>query len=500
MKPSNGAAVVADLLKRLDRHPWLQWSNPLVPAAFVIWVAWMLQDAFAFSASANDTLAALTHTALPAHGGPGRAIRGVARTVFKGDLLLVIGWYQFALGIVGGGLLVLASYGAGLRGRWLCFAPILAMVWVGHRDALAVFSAESVLGVATLAICVSAQQLERLPRVAGLVGGGALFVIIATHAVGLVAWPLLIVVLAVWPRPAGNPERQDIPVRPIWWGWLAAVLISLALVAVLFAGERLQLLWETVINGLRKPAATPLAGGLGDLPLLGGMVTVLAAVPLPVLAVATVSAGRLLGPDRRKGGSVLAAAIIAWLIVAMIATRPAPAPIAIVHIIAPMLSLLAVIELRAWMQRLEAISRNGVLASIALLIAFLVVTVVDDHGPRLEDPRNLVTRVGHLVTDPTADRPALITTADTALLRAHPEATVVLPAHRGGNTLAQLLAKLDLAPKKVSYDRAYASRMVLIHEPARDPIQRTWRGDKRPLDCTTNGSGCLYRLWPKKTP
>jgi hypothetical protein len=474
---------------------WLRW--PTTVSVCVVTAALVWQQQLSFSASANDALAGFAGLPSPPHGMIGRALRGLGKLLAPGDLGGLIIHLQLVFAALLLLLMVTVGRLVGLADKALAL-PLLLVLLPSGRDALGTVGIETVLSLLTLALCIGICGMERFPRLAALLVGGCLYTTAIAHPMGGPALIALIIVAGMWPRPRGpRPATVTFAARPIWLPWLAAVSLCGALLLLSLPDDRIKALWDTTIELLRTTTAGPAAGGVGDWPLVGPLFVISLSLPLPVLLLAAVGAVRALKSEACQPAAVLAALLCAWLLTACVVGTPSAGPLDLATVVAPLATILAGRELWSACQRLWPLGNAGRAACVALLVASIATIVLEDLGNPRDDPRNGAARIGQLVKDHNADRPARIDAADIALLRAHPETTAILPSNRGGNALARRLAKLGIVPGEGTYVRPFAARLVLVHMPAKDPISHAWASLRAPVDCDAGNRSCLYRVKPR---
>jgi len=471
---------------------WLQWPAAAALVGLVTLFTWLVGGSI--SASAGDWIAGMHPTGTMPHAVVGRILRALGtRAGVEGPMQLMT-----AVQLVNAALqaaLILAVGRLCRLGRAAWIAPVLVLGWAGGRAAIGWFAVESIYATASLALCVAALALQQAPRAMAAMAAMALFVVAIGHPMGMPATAVLVVVLAVWPRPGVDHDgAQVVPIRPIWLAWGGAVLLFGALVLIAFPGDRIKVLWDSGIHALRRPAATPIRGGLADLPLFGAAIAVLARVPLPVLLLAVAAGGRALMRERAAPLAVPAAHAGAWLVVAMVAGGPTGRPFDVLLPCAPLLTVLAVAEGRRWLNTVWGPGRGRPAGALALLLAIILASAADDLAGGSADPRSTVARYARVLDDPTADLPAALSTADLSLISAHPVRTAVLPAHRDGNDLARRLHAVGLIAKPASFHLPFGAEQLLLHLPARDPLQRAWLRGRQPIRCAADGRRCLYAM------
>lgn len=492
---ANGAAVVSGDAPRRVSAALPSWVLAAASVALIAGVAALSQRlGLTLSASATDWIAGMHPGVSAPHAAVGRVLRTVAQRLGATDPLDVFAAAQLINATVQIALVHLVARLAGLgRAAWL--APIMLVGWAGARSALGSFSVESLYATASLALCASSLLMATAARAAAMLAGSALYALAIGHPVGLLGAALWIVALAIWPRPGVRHEGlQVVPVRAIWLPWIAGVALFLGLLAVSLPRDRLVALWDVSMADLRRPLAAPMRGGLGDMPLVGAAIAMLGRVPLPVLLLATAAAGRALFRERAARLASVAAAVAVWLIVEMVAGSPHAKPFDSLVCAAPLLTLLAVAEARRWLMTVWGTGVARPAAAVAMLVALMFASAADDLAGSPGDPRSAFARFARLVDDPTAGAPATLTAGDVALLAAHPARTAILPAHRGGNDLGRRLRDVGVFAAKVDFADAYAADHVLLHLPARDPVQAAWQRLGRRRDCTADGRRCLFAV------
>ena len=473
---------------------WLRWPVAVAACGAVAGLCW--QHTFGFSASANDWLAALGGTGGAAYGVIGKSMRGVALRIGVSDLGAAAAWMQLGLATLHLILLVAVGRLVGLGERAFAL-PLLALATGGMRDGLATFGPELLLGTFSLATCVAVSGFERFPRLSAVLLGAICYAVALAHPIGFVALPALLVVAGMLPRPAlPAPAVQALAARPVWLPWVAAVTLCVGLLLLTLPGDRIKEFWDATMRMLRVTTAAPRAGGIADLPLIGGPVAVLIQLPMPLVIVGAVGGWRAL---RRRGHTpiaVVAGLLAGWLVVVAAVDRPLPAPLAMAHIVAPLMLLLAATELSLWQRLLSSAAAPRPLQ--ALLVLSFLVACAADSGAGPGDRRSAVAVHSSWQTDPSAGRPARIDAATISVLRPHIDTTSILPASEGGNALARRLTKLRVLPEGAVYVRPFAAKQVLVREPFDNPLSVAWATGRHRIDCDATGTACLYRLKKQK--
>ncbi len=451
-----------------------------------------------WSASATPWLQALVKSAGgPAYGAIGRAAR---------DLGAVIGLEPaatlrlFAVGLVLSQLSLLLTLGRRCLGPVFGWLPAaLALLWPVSRQAMQVVSAEMVMATVLLLVVTSATALVRRPRLAATGAAIALLLAVIGHPTGLPLVAGLIVILALWPRPelrAGVP-KQGFPSRPIWTPWFSALALFGGLLLLARPDEGLKNLWIAGLAQFRPGAHVHIAGGLADLPWVGPCFGLLARTTPAIALLALAALARALGPGR-KGPLAPAAAVVSWwLILVALFRHPIPGGLDPLVTMAPLLALLAAAGAWSWLRGLWANGHPAARPVAAVLAFALILSVVSDGvGLLPADPRTGLGQSLDMLHDPSADLPAVLTADAIELLEDQPAATAVLPAHRGGDHLATVLAKLGIINAHANYPRLFGSELLLVQWPPADPIGAFWADRLEEHACSRDGQFCLLRFKP----
>lgn len=121
---------------------WLRWPTIVSVAVLLAAVTW--QQQLSFSASANETLGGLAGLGSTPHGMIGRALRGLGKLTFGGELGAFVIYAQLLLGAVL--LLSVVAIGrlVGLGDKALLL-PLLVVMLPTGREAVATVSIETLL-------------------------------------------------------------------------------------------------------------------------------------------------------------------------------------------------------------------------------------------------------------------------------------------------------------------------------------------------------------------
>lgn len=473
--------------------PWLRW--PLILSACVLCAAFVWQRDLGFSASANDWLAGLAGSGGPTHAVFGRLLRRMA--LFWGATDLG-GWVihtQLVAGILQLVLLVTVGRLAGL-GDCAIALPLAMVALPSGRSGLATVGVENVLGTLTLITCVGVGGMQRFPRFSAVLLGGTWFATALAHPMGLAALPILLVVAGLFPRPnQPKPATEAWAARPIWLPWTAAVVLCVALLVITLPDERIKTFWDETIRLLRSTAAAPATGPMGDVWLVGPVISTLLSLPMAAAALGVSGAVSAWSRKPSEPIAMIAAFAAGWLVAVAAVGRPTAAPFDVTVVVTPLLTVLAV-DAMLTLARALGRGRTGRVTAAALVAGALLATGLEEIGRAPDDPRGALARATGWLDDPSADRPARLGGADMAVLTQHEQTTSILPAHRGGDPLARRLVKLKLLPQNRVFVRPFAARAVLLHMPPTDPISEAWARGHQPLDCDAGQRACLFAIKP----
>jgi hypothetical protein len=456
----------------------------------------------AWSASATPWLEALGKAdGGPAFGAMGRAARDLGDAVGLAPeqairvMAIVLVLSQLAL------LLTLGRRCLGPAMGWLPAA--LALLWPVSRQAMQVISAEMLLATAGLLVAASATEMLRRPRMAALGAALGLLLAVIGHPVGLPLAAGLIVILALWPRPRGGAEvpRQGFPSHPLWLAWLSALALFGGLLLLARPDDGLKHLWMSAMASYRPGVHISVAGGLADLPMVGPCFALLARMSPAVALLGLASVVRALGHGR-SGPVAPAAAVLAWWgILVVLFRHPTPGALDPLVAMAPLVALLAAAGVGRWLRSLWG---NGHPAGrpVAALLAFALALSLISDGVRLlpADPRTGLAHALSMLDDPAADIPAVLTADAIELMGDQPGVTSVLPAHRGGDSLASALNSAHVLRTHAHYPRLFGADMLLLQQPPADPIGVFWASRLEEHACSRTGDFCLLRITARDKP
>lgn len=457
------ATQLAALRRRAD--------DPLAQA-LVVGLCWgvLAAQPMAFASSATHLLEAW----LPEPPALAALLRPLARIASAGAGASLL---RFA---VAGVVLSMASWLARRGGGALAglLAPPLLLLWPTSRVALMSVGAESMLTCATLLVVAGAIGLTERPRLGAVAGALGLAGVALSHPLGLLTAPLLAVLLAMVPgAEASGWPRVGLRARPIWLGWLAAVLLAAGLVAMALPGDRAAAFGRATADMLRAPmAATGL--GVDGLFGLGPLAGFIARLP-PLLGLfAALGIAEALRPAAVE--RPLALATLAWLTVLVGWGHPTPLPLDTAAMLAPLVVILAAGAFARGLGRgLTAPPRRldgkPTIAS-ALALAALCGSVALEGALAIRgDERTGVGRLLPLVHDVDADLPARLDQDALDLLALIPGECEVWPGRRDGNALLTTLVRVGLAPADLRAGlQTSDARWLLLRPPAGRQAARWW--------------------------